>query len=173
VLLHSANRQIYGDLQKAPTLLYFRRKWKERDGWGWWDIVGCYVLSSDPWYVFVGRRVPGGQINQHMCAQCGDSALSRRVVYVWVEMFKNGHTSVTDGECSGHPTTATTVQNEERAMELIWFFKTEMWQSIKLQKNWMSALGLPILWCLITFSSVKCVSGGYLGNCWISIRVCA
>jgi transposase len=53
-----------------------------------------------------------------MCAQYGDNALSRRVVYEWIEMFKNIRTSVTDAERSGHPTTATTAQNEERAREL-------------------------------------------------------
>jgi hypothetical protein len=39
-------------------------------------------------------------------------------VYEWIEMFKKGRTSVTDAERLGHPTTATTAQNEERAMEL-------------------------------------------------------
>jgi hypothetical protein len=34
-------------------------------------------------------------------------------------MFKNGRTSVTDAKRSSHPTTATTLQNEERARELI------------------------------------------------------
>jgi hypothetical protein len=34
-------------------------------------------------------------------------------------MFKNGYMSVTDAEHLGHPTTATTTQNEERARELI------------------------------------------------------
>jgi hypothetical protein len=57
--------------------------------------------------------VPGGQIHQCMCTQYGDNALSRRVVYDWIEMFKIGHVSVTDAERSGHPTTATTAQNEE------------------------------------------------------------
>jgi hypothetical protein len=34
--------------------------------------------------------------------------LSRRVMYEWIEMFRNGRMSVTGAECSGHPTTATT-----------------------------------------------------------------
>jgi hypothetical protein len=55
--------------------------------------------------------VPGGQVHQRMCAQYGDNALSSRAVCVWIEMFKNGHMSVTDAEHSGHPTTAA--QNEE------------------------------------------------------------
>jgi hypothetical protein len=57
--------------------------------------------------------VPGGQIHQRMCAQYGDTALSHRAVYEWIEMFKNGCKSVTDSECLGHPTTATTTQNED------------------------------------------------------------
>jgi hypothetical protein len=57
--------------------------------------------------------VPGGQLYQYR-----DSALSHRVVYEWIRMFKNGHMSVSDAEHSGHPTTATTAQNEERAREL-------------------------------------------------------
>jgi transposase len=63
--------------------------------------------------------VPGGQIHQHMCAQYVDNALSRKVVYEWIEMFKTCRTSETDAERSGHPTTATTALNEERARELI------------------------------------------------------
>jgi hypothetical protein len=33
--------------------------------------------------------VPGGQIHQCMCASYGDSALSHRVVYEWIEIFNN------------------------------------------------------------------------------------
>jgi hypothetical protein len=40
-------------------------------------------------------------------------------MYGWIEMFKNGHTSVNDAEHSGGLTTATTARNEERARELI------------------------------------------------------
>jgi hypothetical protein len=57
--------------------------------------------------------VPGGQIHQRMYVQYGDNALSRRVMYECIEMLKNGRMSVTDAERSGHPTRATTVQNEE------------------------------------------------------------
>jgi hypothetical protein len=34
-------------------------------------------------------------------------------------MFKNDHTSVTDAERSGHPTTAASTRNEVRVRELI------------------------------------------------------
>ena len=61
----------------------------------------------------------GAQIHLRMCAQYGDKFLSRRIVYEWIEMFQNGHTSVTDAERSGHLATATTTRNEERILELI------------------------------------------------------
>jgi hypothetical protein len=47
------------------------------------------------------------------------NALARRVVYERVELFKNVCMSVTDAERSGHPITATSAQNEERARELV------------------------------------------------------
>jgi hypothetical protein len=80
-------------------------------------------------YLWV-EGVPGGQINQRMCAQYEDNALSCRVVYEWIEIFKNSCTSVTDAECS---VTATTAQNEEGAREL--FLQTEECWFTKLQNN--------------------------------------
>jgi hypothetical protein len=64
------------------------------------------------WFLWA-EGVPGGQTHQCMCAQYRDNGLSHKVVYEWIEMFKNGCTSVTDAERWGHPTTATTTQNEE------------------------------------------------------------
>jgi hypothetical protein len=55
--------------------------------------------------------VPGEQIHQRMCTQYGHNALPHWVVYEWIEMFKNGHTSVTDAERSGSQITATSAQN--------------------------------------------------------------
>jgi hypothetical protein len=54
-----------------------------------------------------------------MWAQYRDKVLSHRIVYEWMEMFENGHTSVMDAERSGCPATATTTRNEERTLELI------------------------------------------------------
>jgi len=59
------------------------------------------------------------QIRLHMCAQYGDKVLSHRIVYEWIEMFKNGRMSLTDAERSRLPATATTTRNEERTLELI------------------------------------------------------
>ena len=58
--------------------------------------------------------VPGAQIHLCMCAQYEDKVLSHRIVYEWIEMFKNGRMNVTDAEHSRHPATATTTRNEER-----------------------------------------------------------
>jgi len=56
------------------------------------------------------QGVLGAQIHLRMCAQYGDKVLSRRIVCEWIEMFENGHTSVTDAEGSGRPATATTTR---------------------------------------------------------------
>jgi len=42
---------------------------------------------------FWAEGVPEAQIHLRMCAQYGDKVLSRRIVYEWIEMFDNGHTS--------------------------------------------------------------------------------
>jgi len=47
--------------------------------------------------------VPGAQIYLRMCAQYGDKVLSRRIIYEWIEMFENGHTSVTDADVQLQP----------------------------------------------------------------------
>jgi hypothetical protein len=54
-------------------------------------------------------------------------------VYEWIEMFKNGRTSVTDAEHLGHPTTTT--QNEERARKLILQNRKVMVNEIAKQLN--------------------------------------
>jgi hypothetical protein len=56
-------------------------------------------------------------------------------VYEWIEMFKNGRTSMTDAELSGHPNTATTEQNEERARELILKTRRVTFDKIAKQLN--------------------------------------
>jgi hypothetical protein len=82
--------------------------------------------------------LPGGQIHQHMCAQYEDSALSRRVVCEWIEMFKNSCMSVTDAERSGHTVTATIAQNEDRARELFLQNRRVMVHEIAKQLNIIS-----------------------------------
>jgi len=46
------------------------------------------------------------EIHRRMLAQYGQSTMSQRKVYEWVEMFKSGRTCVTDEGCSGRPSTS-------------------------------------------------------------------
>ena len=82
-------------------------------------LINCTKEEQRSLICFLWAGVPGAQIHLRMCAQYGDKVLSRRIIYEWIEMFENGHTSVTDAECFGCPVTATTTRNEERTLELI------------------------------------------------------
>ena len=46
------------------------------------------------------------EIHHHMLAQYGQSTMSQRKVYDWVERFKWGRTRVTDEGRSGRPSTS-------------------------------------------------------------------
>jgi histone-lysine N-methyltransferase SETMAR len=61
----------------------------------------------------------GAEINTRLCAWYGDSALSRQSVYEWIEMFKNGRTSVMDAERSVRASTSTTGEKQEEATAII------------------------------------------------------
>jgi hypothetical protein len=57
--------------------------------------------------------VPGAEIHRMLSAQYENSALLQHSVYEWISTFKNGHTSATDDDRSGHPSTSTTEENTE------------------------------------------------------------
>ena len=46
------------------------------------------------------------EIHRRMLAQYGQSTMSQRKVYEWVERFKSGRTRVTDEGFSGRPSTS-------------------------------------------------------------------
>ena len=46
------------------------------------------------------------EIHRRMLAECGQSTVSQRKVYEWVERFKSGRTRVTDEGRSGRPSTS-------------------------------------------------------------------
>jgi len=48
------------------------------------------------------------EIHRRMLAQYGQSTMSQRKVYEWVERFKSGLTRITDGGCAGRPSTSRT-----------------------------------------------------------------
>jgi hypothetical protein len=59
--------------------------------------------------------VRGAGIHACLCPQYGDSALPRRSIKVWVEIFKNNRISVTDAERSGRPSAAAEHEKQEEA----------------------------------------------------------
>ena len=59
------------------------------------------------------QGVLGAEIHRRLSAQYGNSALPQQSVYDWITMFKNGRTSFTLDERSGHPSTSTTEGNIE------------------------------------------------------------
>ena len=82
-------------------------------------LINCNKEEHRSVIRFLWAGVPGAQIHLHVCAQYGVKVLSRRIIYEWIEMFENGHTSVTDAERSRCPATAKTMRTEERTLELI------------------------------------------------------
>ena len=77
--------------------------------------------------------VKGAEIHARLCTQYGDNALPQRSIYEWIEMFKNGRTSVMDAECSGQPPTSTTDEKMEEATAIILTDRTVTIQEITLQ----------------------------------------
>jgi len=62
--------------------------------------------------------VKGAEIHARLCTQYGDNTLPQRSIYEWIEMFKNGRTSVMDAERSGRPSTSTTDEKLEAVLGL-------------------------------------------------------
>jgi len=48
------------------------------------------------------------EIHRHVLAQYGQSTMTQRKVYEWVERFKSSRTRVTDEDRSGRPSTSRT-----------------------------------------------------------------
>jgi hypothetical protein len=141
-------------------------------GWGW-GIVRCHVTSqqnlriaprriNDLWYLLCEQKVYQVVKFMSMCVQYGDKLSLLKVCMSGLKWPYR--------ESLGLSTTAITAQNEDVG---IWFWKADEWQLTELQNNWISALGLPILWCMVTISSIKCAPDGYLRNWWMSISTCA
>lgn len=63
--------------------------------------------------------VVGAEIHRRLTTQYGGSALPRRSVYVWIERFKNGRTSVMHEEGAGRPSTSTTEEKIQQAREMV------------------------------------------------------
>jgi hypothetical protein len=51
------------------------------------------------------------EIQRRMLQQDGDKSKTNLNMYLWIQMCKNGQTSVTDDSQSGHPSTVNTAGN--------------------------------------------------------------
>jgi len=59
------------------------------------------------WFLWAEGAKPV-EIHRHMLAQYGQSTMSQRKVYEWVERFKSGQTHITDEGRSDWPSTSCT-----------------------------------------------------------------
>ena len=62
----------------------------------------------------------GAKIHRRLLRQYGDSALSRRSVYEWIEKFKSGRTSMTHEDGAGRKSTSTTDEKIVQAERWFW-----------------------------------------------------
>jgi len=70
------------------------------------------------WFLWA-EGVKPVEIHRRMLAQYGQSTMSQREVYEWVERFKSGQTCVTDEGRSGRPSTSCTQDHINRADAMI------------------------------------------------------
>ena len=67
----------------------------------------CTIVEQRGVVRFVwAEEVKPVEIHRRMLAQYGQSTMSQRKVYEWVERFKSGRTRVTDEGRSGRPSTS-------------------------------------------------------------------
>jgi len=65
-----------------------------------WRLQDCTIEEQRGVVRFLWAEVKPVEIHRRMLAQYGQSTMSQRKVYEWVEKFKSGRTRVTDeGRC--------------------------------------------------------------------------
>jgi len=57
--------------------------------------------------------VPGAKMHRRISVQYGNSVVSQRIVYEWIERFKNARTSIKHEEGTRRPSTSITDVNME------------------------------------------------------------
>ena len=63
--------------------------------------------------------VSGVAIHLRLSSQCGNSVLSQRSFYEWIEKLKNGRTNVMHDKGAGRPSMAITEDYTERACDMV------------------------------------------------------
>ena len=69
-------------------------------------LQDCTIKEQRGVVRFLWAGVKPVEIHRRVLAQYGQSAMSQRKVYEWVERFKSGRTRVTDEGRSGRPSTS-------------------------------------------------------------------
>ena len=71
-------------------------------------LQDCTIEEQRGVVRFLWAEVKPVEIHRRMLAQYGQSTVSQRKVYEWLERFKSGRTRVTDEGRSGRPSTSLT-----------------------------------------------------------------
>ena len=98
--------------------------------------------------------VKDAEIHARLCTQYGDNALPRQSVYEWIEMFKNGRTSVMDAKRSGRPSTSTTDEKLEEARTIILTDRRVTTEEIALQLGISQGTAYSLLHDVLGFHKV-------------------
>ena len=97
------------------------------------------------------------EIHRRMLAQYGQSTMSQRKVYEWVERFKSGRTRVTDGGRSGQPSTSCTQEQPGSFFSAGTQKLVERYNKcIVLQGDYIEKLYVKLL-TVTSIKAVKCI----------------
>jgi len=109
------------------------------------------------WFLWA-EEVKPVEIHCHMLAQYGQSTMSQRKVYEWVERFKSGRTHVTDEGRSGRPSTSCTQDHIDRADAMI---RKDRQRCLKWLHIWISAMDPHMPYCMMIWDTGKSAHGGF------------
>ena len=98
------------------------------------------------------------EVHRRMLAQYGQSTMSQRKVYEWVERFKSGRTRVTDEGRSGRPSTSRTQDPIDRVDAMI---REDRRITVSEVHICISALGPHMPYCVMIWDAAKSAQGGF------------
>jgi DNA-binding CsgD family transcriptional regulator len=99
--------------------------------------------------------VKGTEIHTCLCADYWDNALPCRGVYEWLEMLKNGWTSVMDAKHLGRPSTSPTDETEEEARPIILTDRRVTTDEIALQLGISQGTAYSLVHDILAFRKVS------------------
>jgi transposase len=85
-----------------------------------WTLLISFARRAERSDSFLwDEGVPGAKMHRMMSVQYGNSVVSQRIVYEWIERFINARTSVKHGEGNGRQSTSFTDADMERVYGMI------------------------------------------------------